>query len=90
MVSAQVAVSGIVGWVGLLVPHVARLAVGPDHQRLLPAAGVMGVLSLLLVDDAACSFGAQELPIGLLTSLLGTPAFAFLLWRSRSRGWRDG
>jgi iron complex transport system permease protein len=87
IVAAQVSVSGIVGWVGLVVPHVARILVGSDHRRLLPASGVLGGLFTLLADDMARSFPAAELPIGVLMALVGTPVFAALLWRHGARGW---
>ena len=90
LVAAQVSVSGIVGWVGLIVPHLARMLVGPDHRRLVPAAAIIGAIFVLGADDVARSWHAQELPVGLLTSIIGTPAFALLLWRTRARGWRRG
>lgn len=84
--AGTVAVAGIVGWVGLVVPHAARLLVGADFRRLLPAAGAMGSCYLLLVDDLARSVTAGELPIGVLTALIGAPVFALLL-RRRRLGW---
>jgi len=86
LVGAQVAVSGGIGWVGLIVPHLARRLVGPDHRALLPASALLGALLMLAIDDLARSLGAQELPVGLLAALLGTPLFAYLLWRRRSGG----
>ena len=88
VVVAQVSVSGIVGWVGLIVPHLARMLVGPDHRRLLPAAGLLGGVFTLGMDDIARSAASEELPIGLLTALVGTPVFAVLFWRTQGRGWR--
>ncbi|KRW94253.1 ABC transporter permease [Paracoccus sp. MKU1] len=85
IVSAQVAVSGMVGWVGLVVPHLARMLVGADHRVLLPASALLGGTFLLLVDDAARSMSASEIPLGILTALIGTPIFAVLLWRTRER-----
>lgn len=87
IVAAQVSVSGTIGWVGLVVPHVARRLVGPNHQRLLPASALLGAIYLLGMDDIARSVAAQELPIGVLTALVGTPVFAVVFWRSQSRGW---
>lgn len=89
IVAAQVSVSGGVGWVGLIVPHIARLLVGPDHSRLLPTAAVLGGIYLLGIDDIARSATQQEIPIGFLTSIVGTPVFAFLFWRLRGRGWTN-
>jgi iron complex transport system permease protein len=87
IVAAQVAVSGIVGWIGLIVPHLARMLVGPDHRRLLPASAMLGSAFTLVVDDIARSIASQELPIGVLTAIIGTPVFALLFWRIQSKGW---
>jgi iron complex transport system permease protein len=89
IVAAQVSVSGGVGWVGLIVPHITRLMVGPDHTRLLPTAALLGGIYLLGMDDIARSATGQEIPIGFLTSIVGTPIFAFLFWRLRARGWAN-
>jgi iron complex transport system permease protein len=86
MTAAAVAVAGIVGWVGLLVPHVARLLVGPAFGRLLPTAVLLGAAYLLAVDTAARLLGAVELPLGVLTAALGTPLFLWLL-AVRRPGW---
>lgn len=73
IVSAQVAVSGIVAWVGLVVPHCARMLVGPDHRRLLPTAGLLGGLFVLGLDDLTRSLAHGGIPVGALTALVGTP-----------------
>lgn len=87
MVAAQVSVSGGVGWVGLIVPHLARMLVGPEHVRLIPAAAFLGGIYLLSIDDIARSLSEQEIPIGLLTSAVGAPIFALLFWKTQSKGW---
>ena len=87
IVAGQVSVSGNVGWVGLIVPHFARMVVGADHRRLLPVAGLMGAFFTLGCDDIARSITHQEIPIGLITSLVGTPVFLFIFWRTQARGW---
>ncbi len=87
LVAAQVAVSGGVGWVGLIVPHIARMLVGPEHSRLLPASALLGGIYLLAMDDIARSATTQEIPIGLLTAMVGTPVFAFLFWKIQGKGW---
>nr|WP_244427265.1 iron ABC transporter permease [Methyloferula stellata] len=87
LVAAQVSVSGGVGWVGLIVPHLARMLVGPEHTRLLPTAAFLGGIYLLGMDDIARSATEQEIPIGLLTSVVGTPIFALLFWKTQSNGW---
>ncbi len=86
MTAAAVSVSGIVGWVGLLVPHLTRLMVGPAFARLLPTAVVLGAAFLLAVDTLARSLGTIELPLGVLTAVIGTPIFLWLLAFGR-RGW---
>lgn len=89
IVAAQVSVSGGIGWVGLIVPHFARLLVGPEHSRLSPASALLGGLYVLGLDDLARQMGSHEIPIGLLTSFVGAPVFAFLFWRYEARGWSD-
>jgi iron complex transport system permease protein len=86
MTASAVSVSGIVGWVGLIIPHLARGVVGPDYRKLLPVSAVIGAVYLLLVDDLARLAGPLELPLGVLTALIGAPFFIFLMARSRS-GW---
>ncbi|WP_451989779.1 FecCD family ABC transporter permease [Azospirillum argentinense] len=86
MTAAAVSVSGIVGWVGLLVPHLARLMVGPAFVRLLPTAVLLGAAYLLAVDTLARSLGPVELPLGVLTAVIGTPVFLWLLAFGK-RGW---
>jgi iron complex transport system permease protein len=90
IVAAQVSVSGVIGWVGLVVPHLARRIVGPNHQSLLPASALLGAIYLLGVDDLCRTISAQEIPIGVLTALIGTPIFAFVFWKALSRGWSHG
>jgi iron complex transport system permease protein len=87
MTAAVVSISGVIGWVGLLVPHVARFLVGPDFGRLLPAAILVGAGYLLGVDTLARTLATIEIPLGVLTAVVGTPLFIWLLATSR-RGWR--
>lgn len=83
-----VATSGIVGWVGLIIPHMARSLVGPDHARLLPVSALLGAIYLLLVDDIARTATVAELPIGIITALIGVPFFALILRRMQKKsGW---
>src|SRR6267378_3775330 len=77
--SASVATAGIIGWVGLVVPHLARSLVGPDFARLLPAAAILGGGYLLLIDTLARTMAQVEIPLGILTAVLGTPFFIWLL-----------
>jgi iron complex transport system permease protein len=83
-----VATSGIVGWVGLVIPHLARALVGPDHSRLLPVSALLGGIYMLLVDDIARTATVAELPIGIITALIGVPVFGLILRRVQSKsGW---
>ncbi len=84
--ASVVAISGVIGWVGLVIPHIARMMVGPNFERLLPAAMLMGAAYLVLVDTLARSLGRIEVPIGILTAVVGAPFFLWLLWRGR-HGW---
>ena len=80
-----VAVSGSIGFVGLIVPHGVRLVVGALHRRLLPLAGLVGAIFLVWADTAARAlFEPRELPVGIVTAFVGAPVFAALLWRRRS------
>jgi iron complex transport system permease protein len=89
-VAAQVAVSGGVGWVGLVIPHLGRMLVGPDHVRLLPVSALLGGIYLLWMDTLARAIAPFEIPIGLMTSIIGTPVFAFFFVKLKGRGWADG
>jgi iron complex transport system permease protein len=84
--SASVATAGIIGWVGLVVPHMARSLVGPDFARLIPAAALLGGGFLLVIDTVARTSAAIEIPLGILTAVVGTPFFIWLL-TSVSRTW---
>jgi iron complex transport system permease protein len=77
--SASVAASGIIGWVGLIVPHLARALVGPDFARLVPAAAILGGGYLLFIDTIARTAASIEIPLGILTAFIGTPFFIWLL-----------
>jgi iron complex transport system permease protein len=80
--AAAVSACGIIGWVGLVMPHVARTIVGPDHRSLLPAALSVGASYLLVIDGVARTAAAVEIPIGILTAIVGAPYFAYLLRRT--------
>jgi len=80
--SAAVSLSGVIGFIGLIVPHLLRLALGGDHRRLVPATALGGALLLLLADTLARTLAAPaEIPVGILTALLGAPVFLWLLRR---------
>jgi iron complex transport system permease protein len=84
--SASVATAGVIGWVGLVVPHIARTLVGPDFARLIPAAALIGGGFLLAIDTLARTMAPIEIPLGILTAFVGTPFFIWLL-ASVSRTW---
>jgi iron complex transport system permease protein len=86
MSAAAVSLAGMVGWVGLVVPHLARMLVGPNYSRLLPASMVLGAGYLLLVDTLARTAAEIEIPLGVLNAVVGAPFFLWLLARSR-RSW---
>ncbi len=85
MTSACVSISGIVGWVGLLIPHLVRMLVGPSFALVLPLSALAGGAFLLAVDDVARGAGGSEIPLGILTALIGAPLFALVLVRNRQR-----
>ena len=87
VVAGAVAVSGVISWVGLVVPHLARMWVGPDHRVLLPVAFLSGGAFLVLIDTLARTVTAGEIPLGALTALVGAPAFIVLLRIHRERIW---
>jgi iron complex transport system permease protein len=86
MTASVVSIAGIIGWVGLIMPHMARMLVGPNFDRLLPAAMILGAAYLLVVDTMARSIAAVETPLGILTAFVGAPVFLWLLARGR-HGW---
>lgn len=85
--SASVAVAGIVGWIGLVIPHLARAIVGPNYKVLLPCSMVVGAVYLLLVDNIARLAMTVEVPIGILTAILGVPFFV-VIFKHNMKGWR--
>ena len=81
LTAASVAVSGMIGWVGLVIPHLSRKLVGNDCRYLLPASMLMGASFLLLVDDISRNLLTTEIPIGILTAFIGAPFFIYLMTR---------
>ncbi|ATN33395.1 ABC transporter permease [Rhizobium sp. ACO-34A] len=81
MTGTSVAVAGIVGWIGLVVPHAARILVGEDHRALIPASALLGAAYLTFIDTLARTLTAAEIPLGVLTALIGAPVFGLLLRR---------
>jgi iron complex transport system permease protein len=81
-----VAFCGIIGWVGLVIPHICRMLVGPDHRVLLPTTIAIGATYVILIDNLARLISPAEIPLGILTALVGAPFFAFLLRKTKG-GW---
>ncbi len=86
IVACSVAVAGIVGWVGLVIPHLARSIVGPNYKVLLPTSMFIGAGYLLIVDDLCRLMASTEIPIGILTAIIGVPFFIFI-FRHNIKGW---
>jgi iron complex transport system permease protein len=85
-IGGVVAFCGAIGFVGLIVPHVTRILVGPDHRILLPASFLMGAIFVLVADTVARTVTPMELPVGVVTSLFGVPFFVYLLRKERRLG----
>ena len=83
--AASVAVSGVIGWVGLVIPHLARRMVGNNYRYLMPASMLLGAIFLLLVDDLSRNLLMTEIPIGILTSFIGAPFFIYLITKDGER-----
>lgn len=83
--AASVSVSGMIGWVGLVIPHFSRMVIGCDYRRLLPASMLMGAAFLLGVDDLARLMTTSEIPIGILTAFVGAPFFLYLITRRKQQ-----
>lgn len=84
LTSAAVSISGIVGWIGLIIPHMARMIVGPDNKILIPASFSLGASFLLIMDNLSRTLISIEIPIGILTAIVGVPLFLYLLRRGYS------
>ena len=83
--AAAVAVSGVIGWVGLVIPHLTRRMVGNNYRHLIPASALFGSVFLLMVDNLSRNMFATEIPIGILTSFIGAPFFLYLITREGER-----
>ena len=86
LTSAAVSISGIIGWIGLVIPHMARMVVGSDNRILIPASLSLGASFLLLIDNISRALISIEIPIGVLTAIIGVPIFLYLLKRGYSEG----
>jgi iron complex transport system permease protein len=84
--AAAVSISGMIGWVGLVMPHIGRMLVGPCNKKLLPVSALLGGIYLLLIDNICRTMLAVEIPIGILTAIVGVPFFLYLI-RKGKQGW---
>lgn len=85
--AAAVSVSGTIGWIGLIIPHIARMIIGNDNRDLIPSSFLLGGGFLILTDILSRTITTSEIPIGILTSLIGAPFYIFLLRRTKGSGW---
>ena len=86
-VTSAVAVSGIIGWIGLMTPHIVRMLVGPDHRRLIPLTMAGGAGFMITADTAARNMGGSDVPVGIITALAGAPFFIYLMRRGGGESW---
>ncbi|MFD8100263.1 FecCD family ABC transporter permease [Nocardia fluminea] len=85
--AGSVSVAGVIGWVGLVVPHLVRMMVGTDNRMVLPVSALLGAIYLTLIDTLSRTISTAEIPIGILTAIIGAPFFVALLIRNRTRLW---
>lgn len=78
-----VSISGIIGWVGIVVPHLARMIVGPDFRKLVPASMSLGICYMLLIDDICRTATSSEIPIGVITGIVGVPMFLYFIYKRK-------
>ena len=85
LTASAVSISGTIGWIGLIIPHIGRLCVGSDNTKMIPCAMMMGGLFLLVMDTIARTVTSLEVPLSILTGLIGAPIYAWLLWKQKAR-----
>ena len=85
--AGAVCMSGVIGWVGLVIPHIGRMIVGNDNRRLMPASIAVGASFMIVIDLISRSISVSEIPLGILTSLIGAPFFVYLLKKTKGGGW---
>ena len=81
MIASSVSVTGVIGWIGLIIPHFARLIFGDDYRFVIPASGLLGATFLLVVDIFCRNITTSEIPIGIVTSFIGAPIFLYLIYK---------
>lgn len=84
LTASAVSICGIIGWVGLVIPHLARLLVGSDHVRMIPVTALIGAIFMLIIDTIARALLTVEIPLSILTGIIGAPCYAWLLYRQRA------
>jgi iron complex transport system permease protein len=84
LTASAVSISGTIGWIGLVIPHLARLLVGSDHIKMIPITALLGAMFMLIIDTIARSLLTVEIPLSILTGLIGAPCYAWLLYRQRA------
>jgi len=87
LTASVICVTGLIGWVGLIIPHFTRFLIGPNHKWLMPGSFLMGGIFMLAVDDITRSAFALEIPLGIITSLIGAPVFFIILKISSKQIW---
>ncbi len=86
-VTSAVAVSGIIGWIGLMTPHLVRMLAGPDHRRLIPLTMAGGATFMIVADTVARNLSSADVPVGIITALAGAPFFIYLMRRGGAESW---
>ncbi len=84
LTAAAICVSGTIGWIGLIMPHLARMLVGQDNQKVIPVSGLLSGIFLIVVDTTARNLTGAEIPLGIITGFIGTPFFAFVLLKQKN------
>jgi iron complex transport system permease protein len=85
LTASAVSISGTIGWIGLVIPHLGRILVGPDNTKLFPVTLLQGALFLLIIDTISRVATTAEIPLSILTGLLGAPLFAWILWKWKAK-----
>ena len=83
LTALAVSISGIIGWVGIVIPHLSRMIVGPDLRKLMPASASLGICYLLIIDDLCRTLTSLEIPIGVITGMIGIPIFVVFIARQK-------
>jgi len=85
LTAAAVCISGTIGWIGLIIPHITRMIVGQDNKKIIPASTIIGASFLIIVDTISRNLTGAEIPLGIITGFVGTPFFAFVLMKQRKK-----